>query len=68
MTAAGRWARSGSRPSAASGSSPLPILGVGLIGEREDGLAAAVLALALVTVHFAALAAGKLLYPEEESR
>jgi hypothetical protein len=41
------------------------ILGVGLIGEREDGLAAAVLALALVTVHFATLAAGRLLYPEE---
>ena len=39
---------------------------VGLIGEREDGLAAAVLALALVTVHFATLAAGRLLYPEEE--
>lgn len=41
------------------------ILAVGLIGEREDGLAAAVLALALVTVHFATLAIGKLLYPEE---
>jgi hypothetical protein len=40
------------------------ILAVGLLGEREDGLAAAVLALALVTVHFATLAAGKLLYPE----
>jgi hypothetical protein len=41
------------------------ILAVGLIGEREDGLAAAVLALALVTVHFATLAIGKLLYPAE---
>ena len=44
------------------------ILGVGLIGDREDGLAAAVLALVLVTVHFATLAAAKLLYPEEEAR
>jgi hypothetical protein len=44
------------------------ILAVGLIGEREDGLAAAVLALALVTVHFATLAAGRLLYPEEGDR
>ena len=44
------------------------ILGVGLIGEREDGLAAAVLALALVTVHFATLAAGRLFYPEDEAR
>ena len=41
------------------------ILAVGLIGDREDGLAAAVLSLALVTVHFATLAAARLLYPEE---
>jgi hypothetical protein len=41
------------------------ILAVGLLGEREDGLAAAVLALALVTVHFATLAAARLLYPQE---
>jgi hypothetical protein len=41
------------------------ILAVGLIGEREDGLAAAVLALALVTVHFATLATSRLLYPQE---
>lgn len=33
-----------------------PILAVGLIAEREDGLAAAVLAAALVTVHLAARA------------
>jgi hypothetical protein len=44
------------------------ILGVGLIGEREDGLAAAVLALVLVTVHFATLAIGRLLYPGEPAR
>ena len=37
------------------------ILLVGLLGDREDGLAAAVLALALVTVHFACLAFSKLL-------
>jgi hypothetical protein len=40
------------------------ILAVGLLADREDGLAAAVLALALVTVHFATLAIGRLLYPE----
>jgi hypothetical protein len=44
------------------------ILAVGLLGEREDGLAAAVLALALVTVHFATLAASRLFYPEEAER
>jgi hypothetical protein len=36
------------------------ILLVGLLGEREDGLAAAVLALALVTVHLGCLALTKL--------
>jgi hypothetical protein len=40
------------------------ILLVGLLGEREDGLAAAVLSLALVTVHLGCLAFSKLLYPE----
>jgi hypothetical protein len=42
----------------------LAILLVGLLGEREDGLAAAVLTLALVTVHLGCLALTKLLYPE----
>ena len=42
----------------------LAILLVGVLGEREDGLAAAVLCLALVTVHLACLAASKLLYPD----
>jgi hypothetical protein len=42
----------------------LAILLVGLLGEREDGLAAAVLALVLVTVHFATLAISRLLYPQ----
>ena len=41
------------------------VLIVGLVGDREDGLAAAVLAFVLVTVHFACLAFSKLLYPEE---
>jgi hypothetical protein len=45
----------------------LAILLVGLLGEREDGLAAAVLTLALVTVHLGCLAASKLLYPEAGS-
>ena len=45
----------------------LAILLVGLLGEREDGLAAAVLSLALVTVHLGCLAARKLLYPERGS-
>ena len=44
----------------------LAILLVGLLGEREDGLAAAVLCLALVTVHLACLAFSKLLYPGRE--
>jgi hypothetical protein len=43
----------------------LAILLVGLLGEREDGLAAAVLTLALVTVHLGSLAFSKLLYPED---
>jgi hypothetical protein len=43
----------------------LAILLVGLLGEREDGLAAAVLSLALVTVHFLALGFTRLLYPED---
>lgn len=43
----------------------LAILLVGLLGEREDGLAAAVLTLALVTVHLAAMALSKLLEPRE---
>ncbi|MCD6014909.1 MAG: hypothetical protein K0R88_993 [Solirubrobacterales bacterium] len=42
----------------------LAILLVGLLGEREDGLAAAVLTLALVTVHLGSLALTKLLHPE----
>ncbi len=43
----------------------LAILLVGLLGEREDGLAAAVLTFALVTVHLGSLAWTRLLYPEE---
>ncbi len=43
----------------------LPILLVGLLAEREDGLAAAVLAAALVTVHLGSMAITRLLYPEE---
>ena len=43
----------------------LPILLVGLLGEREDGLAAAVLAAALVTVHLGSVATARLLYSEE---
>jgi L-asparagine transporter-like permease len=42
----------------------LAILLVGLLGEREDGLAAALLTLALVTVHLGCLAFSKLVYPE----
>lgn len=45
----------------------LAILLVGLLGDREDGLAAAVLSLALVTAHFGALGFTRLLYPEEEA-
>ena len=43
----------------------LAILLVGLLAEREDGLAAAVLSLVLVSVHFGALGFERLLYPEE---
>lgn len=46
----------------------LAILLVGLLGEREDGLAAAVLTLGLVTLHFAGLAASKLLAAPEGRR
>jgi hypothetical protein len=42
----------------------LAILLVGLLGDREDGLAAAVLAFALVTVHLACLAITKLMSGE----
>ena len=45
----------------------LAILLVGLLGEREDGLAAAVLSLALVTVHLGSTAVARLLYPQEAS-
>lgn len=41
-----------------------PILAVGLIADREDGLAAAILSVILVTVHLAATAAARLLHPE----
>jgi hypothetical protein len=43
----------------------LAILLVGLLGEREDGLAAAVLTFVLVTVHLGCLAVARLLYPPE---
>ena len=45
----------------------LAILLVGLLGEREDGLAAAVLTLVLVTVHLGCVALARLLYPPEAS-
>ncbi len=45
----------------------LAILLVGLLGEREDGLAAAVLTLALVTVHLGSLALTRLLQPEDRA-
>jgi hypothetical protein len=38
---------------------------VGLLAEREDGLAAAVLSFVLVTAHFVSLGLTRLLYPEE---
>ena len=44
----------------------LSILLVGLLGEREDGLAAAVLTFALVTLHLGSLAVAKLVHPEGE--
>jgi hypothetical protein len=43
----------------------LAILLVGLLADREDGLAAAVLGFVLVTAHFAALGLTRLLYAEE---
>jgi hypothetical protein len=43
----------------------LAILLVGLLGEREDGLAAAVLTFVLVTVHLGCLALTKLLHTPE---
>ena len=46
----------------------LPILVVGLVAEREDGLAAAVLAAGLVTVHLGSMAMARLLYPEEAAK
>jgi hypothetical protein len=46
----------------------LPILVVGLVAEREDGLAAAVLAAGLVTVHLGSMAIARLLYPEEAAK
>lgn len=45
----------------------LAILLVGLLADREDGLAAAVLGFALVSVHFGALGFERLLYPEEQA-
>ncbi len=42
----------------------LAILLVGLLGEREAGLAAAILTLALVTVHLACLAISKVFFTE----
>jgi hypothetical protein len=45
----------------------LAILLVGLLAEREDGLAAAVLAAALVTAHLIGLFATRLLESEEPS-
>ncbi len=44
------------------------ILLVGLLAEREDGLAAAVLTLALVTSHLIFLGFSKFLYPEGDSK
>ena len=46
----------------------LPILVVGLAVDREAGLAAAVLAVALVSVHLGSAALARLLYPEEAGR
>jgi hypothetical protein len=45
----------------------LAVLLVGLLGEREDGLAAAVLCLALITLHLGSFALTKMLYPETRS-
>jgi hypothetical protein len=46
----------------------LPIFLVGLIVEREAGLAAAVLAVALVTAHLGSVALTRLFYPQEGTR
>jgi len=46
----------------------LAILLVGLLGEREDGLAAAVLTFALVTLHLGGLAFSKLFLEPEGGR
>ena len=43
----------------------LAILLVGLLGDREDGLAAALLAAVLVTAHFVGLFVGRLLDADE---
>ena len=43
----------------------LPILIVGIVVEREAGLAAAVLAVVLVTVHLGSVALTRLFYSEE---
>jgi hypothetical protein len=45
----------------------LAILLVGVLAEREDGLAAAVLTLVLVTVHFASLGFARLFYPDQQA-
>lgn len=42
------------------------ILIVGLLAERSDGLAAAVLSVILVTAHLASLGVTKLLYPNDD--
>ena len=44
----------------------MTVLLVGLLGDREDGLAAALLALALFTVHFAARFVARAMEPGEE--
>ncbi len=46
----------------------LAILLVGLLADREDGLAAAVLTLVLVTVHLLSLGFSKFMYPEGPSK
>jgi hypothetical protein len=46
----------------------LPIFLVGIIDEREAGLAAAVLALVLVTVHLGSVALTRLFFPQENAR
>ena len=43
----------------------LAVLLVGLLADREDGLAAAVLSLALVTAHFVSMLAARLFEPRE---